>query len=220
MVGQRLASPRATRILRAVLLVASLVMPAGANDVYNPNPAVPELSQDLEFSAAAIPFNERDPARTSAPTSVPGGSLEWRGGFNITFTGSPEAASGLAGGWSGLTGGSSDGTNLWIITDNDARLLKVELETDAGTAFMARVVSITNVSWSGGGDGGTRVDAESLISLTAKVDDLDDFVVGMEVSSAFAPNSLVRFAGGRAGRGVEVPGSQQAMVGNRAQTQR
>ena len=128
-------------------------------------------------------LDARDPSVTSIPTTVPGGELRWRGGFDVNFTGlDPDGRPWLNyGGWSSLVG-SPDGTRLWTLTDNYARLLRVVVDADLATGFMTvhsvqnatfairtpsdpSRVGVVGVSEEGAEYVETRIDVESLAAI-------------------------------------------------------
>ena len=74
---------------------------------------------ELPFTTASFPFNVKDPTLTSVPTTVPGGALQWLGGFTVNFTGGEgDGLNGHVGGagyggWSSLVGSHDGrGTNV------------------------------------------------------------------------------------------------------------
>ena len=153
-------------------------------DLLGSSSAVDDLV-DVPFTTTPIAgLDARDPSVTSIPTTVPGGELRWRGGFDVNFTGlDPDGRPWLNyGGWSSLVG-SPDGTRLWTLTDNYARLLRVVVDADPATGFMTAVHSVQNATFAirtpsdpsrvgvvGVSEEGaeyveTRIDVESLVAI-------------------------------------------------------
>ena len=153
-------------------------------DLLGSSSAVDDLV-DVPFTATPIAgLDARDPSVSSIPTTVPGGELRWRGGFDVNFTGlDPDGRPWLNyGGWSSLVG-SPDGTRLWTLTDNYARLLRVVVDADPATGFMTAVRSVQNATFAirtpsdpsrvgvvGVSEEGaeyveTRIDVESLVAI-------------------------------------------------------
>ena len=155
------------------------------------------------------------------PTAVPGGRARFLGGLEVTFTSpassdeTPELdADPLSyGGWSSVTG-NADGSVAWILTDNYARLMRVELGNDERSGALDGVVKMqdaTNFSFRSDSGAeiertpGTRIDTESILEIPHVDGDvgdasIDDFVVGVEDSRVLTPNNLVRFRHGIAGK--------------------
>jgi hypothetical protein len=173
-----------------------------------------------------IPFDTKPiegMPKGDVPTAVPGGHARFLGGLEVTFTSSDETSSDETpggavdplsyGGWSSVTG-NADGSVAWILTDNYARLLRVELRNDERSGALDGVVKMqdaTNFSFrtdSGAAierTHGTRIDTESILSIPHADNELgdasiDDFVVGVEDSRVLTPNNLVRFRHGIAGK--------------------
>ena len=156
------------------------------------------------------------------PTAVPGGHARFLGGLEVTFalsdkTSSDETPDGPVdplsyGGWSSVTG-NADGSVAWILTDNYARLMRVELGNDERSGALDGVVKMqdaTNFSFRSDSGAeiertpGTRIDTESILEIPHVDGDvgdasIDDFVVGVEDSRVLTPNNLVRFRHGIAG---------------------
>ena len=171
-----------------------------------------------------IPFDTKPiegMPKGDVPTAVPGGHARFLGGLEVTFTSSDKTSSDETpdvdplsyGGWSSVTG-NADGSVAWILTDNYARLLRVELGNDERSGALDGVVKMqdaTNFSFQSA-DGaaierthGTRIDTESILEIPHADNELgdasiDDFVVGVEDSRVLTPNNLVRFRHGIAGK--------------------
>jgi hypothetical protein len=171
-----------------------------------------------------IPFDTKPiegMPKGDVPTAVPGGHARFLGGLEVTFTSSDKTSSDETpdvdplsyGGWSSVTG-NADGSVAWILTDNYARLLRVELRNDERSGALDGVVKMqdaTNFSFQSA-DGaaierthGTRIDTESILEIPHADNELgdasiDDFVVGVEDSRVLTPNNLVRFRHGIAGK--------------------
>jgi hypothetical protein len=103
---------------------------------------------ELPFTATAFPFNAQDPALVSVPTTVPGGSLQWRGGFAVNFTGGGGGGGVSYGGWSSMMG-SKDGR---VGTLHDVIIVQSHKQHDrltASTHFSSTAsmvhVHVTNV---------------------------------------------------------------------------
>jgi len=73
-------------------------------------------------------------------TTVPGGSVEYAGGLTLRL---PEGARG----WSSVVGSPFDGSALWVLTDNYARLLRVSLALDPDSKNLAGINSIEDAAW-------------------------------------------------------------------------
>ena len=176
------------------------------------------------------------------PTAVPGGRARFLGGLEVTFTSpassdeTPELdADPLSyGGWSSATG-NADGSVAWILTDNYARLMRVELRNDARSGRLdgvAKIQDATNFSFRSALDGaareirrtpGTRIDTESIARIPHAEDGdalggdassvLNDFVVGVEDARVpgLNANNLLRFADGVDGEYRNVPGAAEAL---------
>jgi len=171
-----------------------------------------------------IPFDTKPiegMPKGDVPTAVPGGHARFLGGLEVTFTSSDKTSSDETpdvdplsyGGWSSVTG-NADGSVAWILTDNYARLLRVELRNDERSGALDGVVKMqdaTNFSFQSDSGAaierthGTRIDTESILSIPHADNELgdasiDDFVVGVEDSRVLTPNNLVRFRHGIAGK--------------------
>jgi hypothetical protein len=173
-----------------------------------------------------IPFDTKPiegMPKGDVPTAVPGGHARFLGGLEVTFTSSDKTSSDETpggpvdplsyGGWSSVTG-NADGSVAWILTDNYARLLRVELGNDERSGALDGVVKMqdaTNFSFQSDSGAaierthGTRIDTESILSIPHADNELgdasiDDFVVGVEDSRVLTPNNLVRFRHGIAGK--------------------
>ena len=177
------------------------------------------------------------------PTAVPGGRARFLGGFEVTFASSassdetPELELDPLsyGGWSSATG-NADGSVAWILTDNYARLMRVELRNEPRSGRLdgvAKIEDATNFRFRpADGDGdpvertpGTRIDTESITQIPhagrdgdspggdASSSVLNDFVVGVEDARApgIVPNNLLRFGDGVAGGYRNVPGASEAL---------
>ena len=177
------------------------------------------------------------------PTAVPGGRARFLGGFEVTFASSassdetPELELDPLsyGGWSSATG-NADGSVAWILTDNYARLMRVELRNEPSTGRLdgvAKIEDATNFRFrsADADDGapvertpGTRIDTESIVRDPPRGRDgdspggdasfvLNDFVVGVEDAQApgVRPNNLLRFGNGVAGGYRNVPGAAEAL---------
>ena len=87
------------------------------------------------------------------PTAVPGGRARFLGGLEVTFTSpassdeTPELdADPLSyGGWSSATG-NADGSVAWILTDNYARLMRVELRNEPRSGRLDGVAKIQDAT--------------------------------------------------------------------------
>ena len=184
------------------------------------------------------------------PTAVPGGRARFLGGLEVTFT-SPASSDETPdaeldplsyGGWSSATG-NADGSVAWILTDNYARLMRVELRNEPSTGRLDAVTKISDAtafrfrSADADDDGapvertpGTRIDTESIVRIPHAADGgdspgggdasfvLNDFVVGVEDAQVpgVRPNNLLRFADGVAGGYRNVPGAAEAFSGDDA----
>ena len=182
------------------------------------------------------------------PTAVPGGRARFLGGLEVTFT-SPASSDETPdeldadplsyGGWSSATG-NADGSVAWILTDNYARLMRVELRNDARSGRLdgvAKIQDATNFSFRSALDGaareirrtpGTRIDTESIARIPHAEDGdapggdassvLNDFVVGVEDARVpgLNPNNLLRFRHGVAGEYRDVPAAAEALRGDDA----
>ena len=171
-----------------------------------------------------IPFDTKPiegMPKGDVPTAVPGGHARFLGGLEVTFTSSDKTSSDETpdvdplsyGAWSSVTG-NADGSVAWILTDNYARLLRVELRNDERSGALDGVVKMqdaTNFSFQSDSGAaierthGTRIDTESILSIPHADNELgdasiDDFVVGVEDSRVLTPNNLVRFRHGIAGK--------------------
>ena len=73
-------------------------------------------------------------------TTVPGGAIEYAGGLALNL---PEGARG----WSSVVGSPFDGSALWVLTDNYARLLRVSLALDPQSGNLAGINSIEDAAW-------------------------------------------------------------------------
>jgi hypothetical protein len=171
-----------------------------------------------------IPFDTKPiegMPKGDVPTAVPGGHARFLGGLEVTFTSSDKTSSDETpdvdplsyGGWSSVTG-NADGSVAWILTDNYARLLRVELRNDERSGALDGVVKMqdaTNYSFQSDSGAaierthGTRIDTESILEIPHADNELgdasiDDFVVGVEDSRVLTPNNLVRFRHGIAGK--------------------
>ena len=171
-----------------------------------------------------IPFDTKPSKgmpKGDVPTAVPGGHARFLGGLEVTFTSSDKTSSDETpdvdplsyGGWSSVTG-NADGSVAWILTDNYARLLRVELRNDERSGALDGAVKMqdaTNFSFQSDSGApiertpGTRIDTESILSIPHADNELgdasiDDFVVGVEDSRVLTPNNLVRFRHGIAGK--------------------
>ena len=168
------------------------------------------------------------------PTAVPGGRARFLGGLEVTFTSPASSSTELDadplsyGGWSSATE-NADGSVAWILTDNYARLMRVELRNDARSGRLdgvAKIQDATNFSFRSALDGaareirrtpGTRIDTESIARIPHAEDGdapgsaassvLNDFVVGVEDARVpgLNANNLSRFAGGVGGEYRDVP---------------
>ena len=173
-----------------------------------------------------IPFDTKPiegMPKGDVPTAVPGGHARFLGGLEVTFASSDKTSSDETpdgpvdplsyGGWSSVTG-NAGGSVAWILTDNYARLLRVELGNDERSGALDGVVKMqdaTNFSFQSA-DGaaierthGTRIDTDSILEIPHADNELgdasiDDFVVGVEDSRVLTPNNLVRFRHGIAGK--------------------
>ena len=177
------------------------------------------------------------------PTAVPGGRARFLGGLEVTFASSassdetPELELDPLsyGGWSSATG-NADGSVAWILTDNYARLMRVELRNEPRSGRLDGVAKIEDATTfrfrPADGDGGpvertpgTRIDTESITQIPhagrdgdspggdASSSVLNDFVVGVEDARApgIVPNNLLRFGDGVAGGYRNVPGASEAL---------
>ena len=182
------------------------------------------------------------------PTAVPGGRARFLGGLEVTFT-SPASSDETPdaeldplsyGGWSSATG-NADGSVAWILTDNYARLMRVELRNEPSTGRLDAVTKISDATafrfrFPDADDGapvertpGTRIDTESIVRIPHAADGndspggdasfvLNDFVVGVEDAQApgVRPNNLLRLGNGVAGGYRNVPGAAEAFSGDDA----
>lgn len=179
------------------------------------------------------------------PTAVPGGRARFLGGFEVTFASSASSDETPEldldplsyGGWSAATG-NADGSVAWILTDNYARLMRVELRNEPRSGRLDGVEKIQDATnfWFRPADGdgdpvertpGTRIDTESIAQIphdAGRDSDgdspggdassvLNDFVVGVEDARVpgLSPNNLLRFGHGVAGGYRNVPGAAEAL---------
>lgn len=150
------AMRRASALVCAMLVLASAASASAdtratrAGDAHRDAHANPQADEPVvevaglgEGDLTPVPFRTAyigDFDGKRIQTTVPGGSVEYAGGLTLML---PEGARG----WSSVVGSPYDGSALWVLTDNYARLLRVSLALDPDSKKLAGINSIEDAAW-------------------------------------------------------------------------
>ena len=134
------------------VLLASIAMSnthhVHATSSMKPSPDSMDL-RPVPFEVNELPgFDTTDPSKVSIPTTT-GGTITWRGGFEVNFPGVDEGSGrpwNDFGGWSTLVGDET-GRELWTLTDNYAYLLKLDVTVDSNNGHLTDITAIENASF-------------------------------------------------------------------------
>ena len=149
------AMRRASALVWAMLVLASAASASAdtratrAGDAHRDAHANPRAEPIVEVAGLGegdltpVPFQTAyigDFDGKQIQTTVPGGSVEYAGGLALML---PEGARG----WSSVVGSPFDGSALWVLTDNYARLLRVSLALDPDSKNLAGINSVEDAAW-------------------------------------------------------------------------